>query len=379
MSHERIQPLFLLALSSGTVFAASCSDGTDPSIRPVGEPEVRSPGPADSAAGRPGSVRADFVDASDAFDGAPSTYEGDATTAPNDPLVIGGSDVRPGERPWQAELLLNGALQCGGSLLWRSWVLTAAHCVAGSGISASQLSVRLGVVDQTAPDSGVQTRGVLQFVVHPGYNPLTIENDVAVLRLSAPVTFGDRVRPISLRRTSPPPNAQAVISGWGQFTSSSPLADVLRQTVLPVRSSAECNASGALPLPVTPTMLCAGYLQGEKAGCHGDSGGPLVVQNGSVWEQVGTVSWGQPLCTTYTVFGSVAALAPWIVSVTGPLPLLADATGDGCVNTSDLNLVLRNFGRHPPQADPRADLNFDGIVNNTDRLLVSQNFNHGCP
>jgi photosystem II stability/assembly factor-like uncharacterized protein len=57
-----------------------------------------------------------------------------------------------------------------------------------------------------------------------------------------------------------------------------------------------------------------------------------------------------------------------------PLTPTGDANGDGCVDDSDLLLVLFAFGSNNAQAD----LNHDGIVDDSDLLLVLFNFGSGC-
>lgn len=46
--------------------------------------------------------------------------------------IIGGTGAIMGDWPWQAVLVHNDPgrnIFCGGSLIARNWVLTAAHCV----------------------------------------------------------------------------------------------------------------------------------------------------------------------------------------------------------------------------------------------------------
>ena len=44
--------------------------------------------------------------------------------------VVGGMDATLGEWPWQAWIHINGkGFSCGGSLITRQWVVTAAHCM----------------------------------------------------------------------------------------------------------------------------------------------------------------------------------------------------------------------------------------------------------
>ncbi len=73
---------------------------------------------------------------------------------------------------------------------------------------------------------------------------------------------------------------------------------------------------------------------------------------------------------------------PWIDSVTGKLPRLADANRNGCVSIEDYRLVVKNLGNRPPvSGDRRADVNFDGIVNSGDQWLVTQSLGSSvsCP
>jgi hypothetical protein len=57
-----------------------------------------------------------------------------------------------------------------------------------------------------------------------------------------------------------------------------------------------------------------------------------------------------------------------------PLAPAGDVNGDGCVDDSDLLIVLFAFGTNNAQAD----LNRDGIVDDSDLLLVLFNFGNGC-
>ncbi|WP_246357515.1 VWA domain-containing protein [Pyxidicoccus fallax] len=58
-------------------------------------------------------------------------------------------------------------------------------------------------------------------------------------------------------------------------------------------------------------------------------------------------------------------------------PVPGDATGDGCVNVSDRQAVLAQYGQSVPPGTP-TDFNRDGIVNIYDNNTVLQNYGRGC-
>lgn len=296
--------------------------------------------------------------------------------------IIGGGDATPGEWPWQAQIDRLGSHWCGGSLLSDRWVLTAAHCVAGQ--VAGSFEVSLGVHTRSMPTANVQTRDVSRLIVHPDYDASAIENDVALIELSSPVTFTAFVQPIALGQSEAPVGGSAYVTGFGNFAPGSGAADTLKEALLPVRSADTCNApESPLGLEVTDSMLCAGYLTGEDGGCHGDSGGPLVMPSSAFsngWELVGVVSWGVGhFCSSYTVFARVSELAGWVLGeIGGATAVYGDVDGDGCVDQGDHDAIVASFGQSVPPADASRDLNGDGIVNMQDRLIVLQNFGEGC-
>ncbi|XP_029787259.1 transmembrane protease serine 3-like, partial [Suricata suricatta] len=67
---------------------------------------------------------------------------------------------------------------------------------------------------------------------------------------------------------------------------------VLNHAAVPLISNKMCNHREVYGGIISPSMLCAGYLQGGVDSCQGDSGGPLVCQDRRVWKLVGATSFG---------------------------------------------------------------------------------------
>jgi secreted trypsin-like serine protease len=294
--------------------------------------------------------------------------------------IIHGETSLPKEWPWQVQITKDGGHWCGGSLLSDRWVLTAAHCVDGQ--SDASLSVRAGLTKLVPAGPNVQVRTVLSHQIHPAWNAATLENDVALIRLSSAVVFNLHVQPIAIEDRVAPVDTHAYVTGWGWTAAGGSTSNTLQETSLGVVDSAVCDAAGTLSLPVQASMLCTGYVGGDHGGCHGDSGGPLVVPSNSFsngWKQIGVVSWGVGFfCDSYTVFSRLSALAPWIHSVVGSGSVYGDVNGDGCVDKADHDAIVGAFGQSVPPGNPAADLDHNGVINVQDRLIVLQNYGEGC-
>ncbi|XP_046456621.1 cell wall protein DAN4-like [Daphnia pulex] len=98
-----------------------------------------------------------------------------------------GSPAVGGEFPYMSLLLLNGDL-CEGTLVGPSHILTAAQCVFGfSTTDATDFQVLLNTLT-TDGDAGVVNVGVTNFIIHENFDPITMDNDVALLVLQSSVT-----------------------------------------------------------------------------------------------------------------------------------------------------------------------------------------------
>ena len=261
------------------------------------------------------------------------------------PRVVGGAPAAPGSVPWQVSLRAAAGFSCGGALLSDRWVVTAAHCVVDENaqakrglfgvtgpapdpdprlapLPAQNLTVRAG---STLAGSGGQERGVAAVILHPAYDPLTFDSDIALLLLSEPLT-DPAVRP--LRPASPPAERDALASGvlarlagFGLTGNGGGGGETLQEAALPVSDPDTCRAQSFYDAAeISDNMLCAGFSDGGVDSCQGDSGGPLSLALPGVGERlIGLVSWGYDCAEAgYPgVYTRIARFYDWLAINTG--------------------------------------------------------------
>uniref|UniRef100_A0A8B9KG39 Si:dkey-16l2.17 n=1 Tax=Astyanax mexicanus TaxID=7994 RepID=A0A8B9KG39_ASTMX len=251
-----------------------------------------------------------------------------ATVCGRPPLgnrIVGGTDARDGAWPWQVDIQMgtNGHV-CGGSLISREWVLSAAHCFPKPS-DVSSYHLYMGRYQLNGINKFEVSSQVKSVVVPDGYSMPQAGRDVALVQLSTPVSWTDRIQPVCLPDSELQFNGgtQCYVTGWGDVQEGGKC----------------CNTDLAQRITLILLLVC------------GDSGGPLVcpVGNGT-WIQAGIVSFGLGCAQQNRpgVYAKVSSFAKLIRSTVPEAQLLGQAWICGAENLLVLSLSVASvlLGTH---------------------------------
>lgn len=223
--------------------------------------------------------------------------------------IVGGENAQAGEFPYIVSLQNSRGHFCGGTLIRKDWVLTAAHCVA----SGAPRTVVVGLYDQK-DTSKAESFGVSQVISHPDYDASTMDHDYALIRLNGEA----KAAPLTLNQVELEGTPTLTVAGWGVTREGGySLPRILQKVSVPMVTREACDK--AYPGEITDRMLCAGLPQGGKDSCQGDSGGPIVTQVNGELSLVGVVSWGEGCARAnkYGIYSKVSAGYEWVNNTVG--------------------------------------------------------------
>ncbi|XP_026479568.1 trypsin-1-like [Ctenocephalides felis] len=173
---------------------------------------------------------------------------------------------------------------CGGTIIKNRFVLTAAHCC----IYERQY---LFVVTGSTKLSHNSTRFEVEDIIkHESYDPILVENDVAIIKIKGEFQYSNKTAPILVRNQETlKPDTSCLVSGWGTTNEAIKLpSEHLMKVEVNIVEKAQCSKLFAGISSITEAMLCASFPGGGRDACSGDSGGPLVCDG----LLTGVVSWG---------------------------------------------------------------------------------------
>jgi len=228
--------------------------------------------------------------------------------------------------PWQVSIRADATSghYCGGTILDKNTILSAAHCFYDNGSLQPAANMDLEYIVAGAvklnDNTGVQAIQVAKRVEYKDggnkYDHMTNNNDIIILKLKSPLTFNANVQPACLPEASFTSN-KAIVSGWGieKYGNENKPNGLKYLEVNVWNDNKVCIAKTKwMEFELLDNMMCAGYVEGKQDACSGDSGGPLVSSNGGSAVLTGVVSWGQGCANAgYPgLYTRVNKYLPWI-------------------------------------------------------------------
>ncbi|KFZ52820.1 Inactive serine protease PAMR1, partial [Antrostomus carolinensis] len=230
--------------------------------------------------------------------------------------------------PWQAAIYrsANGVkenslrkgtwiLICSGALVNERTVVVAAHCVTDLGktivLKTAELKVVLGKFyrDDDRDEKTIQNLRISAIIVHPNYDPILLDSDIAVIKLLDKARISSRVQPICLSSShdlaSSTEDLKIMVTGWkvlADVRDPGYKNDTIRMGAVRMVDSLLCEQQyedNGIQVSITDSMFCAKQDHTAFSNiCPAETGGiAAITLPGKAspelrWHLMGLVSWG---------------------------------------------------------------------------------------
>lgn len=227
---------------------------------------------------------------------------GSAFSAPRP--ITGGT---PSDDSAVVAIAHGSVLVCTGTVIASNAVLTAAHC-----LTDAQLPE---VVEGDTLSAGSIHHRVVAAFSHPDFNEDTLENDIAVVIVEAPLS----ATPIPFATTLPAgavSGATIRAVGYGWTVDHDPMPSMRRTGISQIDA-------------IEPTKIRT--IAAPSQACEGDSGGPALFDDGFGERVIGVTSSGDVTCTQFARFTRVDVFAAFVTDIVARTGIGGAKPGDRCL------------------------------------------------
>ncbi|XP_032867008.1 inactive serine protease PAMR1 isoform X3 [Tyto alba] len=248
--------------------------------------------------------------------------------------------------PWQAAIyrtangvknsLRKGAwiLICSGALVNERTVVVAAHCVTDLGktivLKTAELKVVLGKFyrDDDRDEKTIQNLRISAIIVHPNYDPILLDSDIAIIKLLDKARISSRVQPICLSSshdlTSSMEDLKIMVTGWkvlADIKDPGYKNDTIRMGAVRMVDSLLCEQQyedNGIQVSITDSMFCAkqDHIAFSNI-CPAETGGiAAITLPGKAspelrWHLMGLVSWGYDKTCSLELYSGYTKVLPF--------------------------------------------------------------------
>ncbi|XP_009271942.1 PREDICTED: inactive serine protease PAMR1 isoform X3 [Aptenodytes forsteri] len=249
--------------------------------------------------------------------------------------------------PWQAAIyrtangvkensLRKGAwiLICSGALVNERTVVVAAHCVTDLGktivLKTAELKVVLGKFyrDDDRDEKTIQNLRISAIIVHPNYDPILLDSDIAIIKLLDKARISSRVQPICLSSshdlTSSTEDLKIMVTGWkvlADIKEPGYKTDTIRMGAVRMVDSLLCEQQyedNGIQVSITDSMFCAKQDHTAFSNiCPAETGGiAAITLPGKAspelrWHLMGLVSWGYDKTCSLDLYSGYTKALPF--------------------------------------------------------------------
>ncbi|XP_036605976.1 inactive serine protease 54 [Trichosurus vulpecula] len=194
-----------------------------------------------------------------------------------------------------------------GCILNEFWILSIASCFQ----NRKKVLALVGITDMNARRRTQPEYPISAILRHEGFNYMTMENNLALLKTYAAIEFNDQVQPICFpgRKLAPGILENCWVSGWIHTAANREKMEMGVLRKLPVQEVWPCS----LKRP-WGTACYSSRKEDNAFGCLGDPGNPVMCQakESSLWVLSGVLNKGGVRCVGPFLYTKLSYYGDWI-------------------------------------------------------------------